>query len=90
VDFFRANRECKEYFSGADPAFDVSSWVRGEEYPVTSIVGLPGKLEPGIYDLRIALTTEAGKPASRLPIEGEDGIGRYRLGTIRLLQGNAK
>jgi hypothetical protein len=82
---YLTDREGKILFSSADPAFDETSWVRGEEYPVTSIVGLPAQLDPGIYDLRIALTSEKGNPAIRLPIEGEDAKGRYRVGTIHIL-----
>lgn len=40
---------------------------------------------PVRFLIRIALATEAGRPAIRLPIEGEDAQGRYRLGTIRVL-----
>jgi len=75
----------KEHFSEADAAFDQTNWVKGEEYPVTTLVTIPDKLEPGTYDLRIALTSTAGEPSLRLPIAGEDAQMRYRLGNIRIL-----
>ncbi len=71
-------------------AFDETSWIQGEEYPVTTLITLPDKLEPGVYDVRIALTGPAGKPLIRLPISGDDGKLRYRLGTIRILPPKAR
>jgi hypothetical protein len=79
-----------EKFSAEDPSFDATGWIQGEEYPVTSIIGVPGKLAPGAYDLRIALTGPRGKPAIQLPIEGRDPQGRYRLGSIRILPARGK
>jgi len=73
-----------EKFSARDQAFDETTWVRSETYPVTSIVGIPKNLAPGDYDLRIALTDEDGKPRIRLAIAGEDGRLRYRLGAVRI------
>jgi hypothetical protein len=78
----------KEVFSALDETFDQTGWVRGQGYPVTTIVGIPESLTPGAYDVRIALTDNQGIPAIRLPIEGEDLAGRYRLGTIRILPRN--
>ena len=75
-----------EQFSAPDRAFTPVDWVAGKEYPVTTLITLSSKLEPGIYDLRAALTDpDSGKPSIRLAIEGEDSRMRYRLGTIRIL-----
>jgi hypothetical protein len=75
-----------EKFSAPDRAFTPVDWVAGKEYPVTTLITLSSKLEPGIYDLRAALTDpDSGKPSIRLAIEGEDSRMRYRLGTIRIL-----
>jgi len=72
-------------FSGQDGAFDETTWVKGETYPVTSIVSIPRNLPPGEYDVRIALTDEKQTPRIRLGIAGEDGTLRYKLGTIRIV-----
>lgn len=71
-------------YSGQDPSFDETTWVEGETYPVTSIVGIPRDLPPGDYDLRIALTDQKQTPRIRLAIAG-DGTLRYKLGTIRIV-----
>ena len=71
-------------FSAPDATFDETSWVKGETYPVTSIVAVPRDLAPGEYDLRIALADAKGTPKIRLAVEGEDGKLRYKLGTIRI------
>jgi hypothetical protein len=72
-------------FSEVDTGFDETAWVRGETYPVMSVFHLPNNMPPGVYDLRIALVDVGGKPRIRLPIAGEDGEMRYKVGTIRVL-----
>jgi hypothetical protein len=71
-----------EIFSAEDPSFSETDWVRGEEYPVNTLIQLSSKIPQGTYDLRIALVDEHGKPSIRMPISGEDSQLRYRLGTI--------
>ena len=87
---YLTDTEGNERFSAVDPAFDETAWVRGEQYPVTTILTIPAKVEPGVYDVRIALTDAAGKPIVRLSIEGQDRKRRYRLGTIRILPAKDK
>jgi hypothetical protein len=72
-------------YSAEDPSFDETSWVKGETYPITSILGIPRDLPVGDYEIRIALTDGKQKPAIRLGIEGDDGELRYKLGTIHIL-----
>jgi hypothetical protein len=79
-----------EKFSEADPAFDETSWVRGESYPVISIFHLPKNLAPGEYNVQIALVNEKGKPQINLAIQGEDSQKQYKLGTLRILPARLK
>jgi hypothetical protein len=74
-----------EKFAANDSTFDQRTWVRGETYPVTTIVSLPKELPPGEYEVRIALADDAGTPRIRLPLADEDAKLRYRLGSIRVL-----
>ena len=78
--------EGQEKLSAPDRAFTPVDWVSGKEYPVTTLLRVSEKLEPGIYEVRIAITDPySGKPAVRLAVEGEDSQMRCRLGTIRIL-----
>jgi hypothetical protein len=74
-----------EKWSANDPSFTQTSWVRGERYAVDTLLTTSNKLEPGTYDVRIAMVDAAGKPRIRLAIAGEDSELRYKLGTIRIL-----
>ena len=74
-----------EKWSANDPSFTQTNWVQGERYNVDTLVTTSSKLEPGTYDVRIAMVDAAGKPSIRLAIGGEDSQLRYRLGTIRIL-----
>lgn len=84
------NAEGQERFSAPDRSFTETGWVNGEEYPVTTLLKTSDKLEPGTYDVRIALADASGKPAIRLPIEGEDSDLRYSLGKIQVLPARRK
>jgi len=75
----------KVAYSAEDPSFDENSWVKGESYPVTSILPIPRDLPPAEYEIRIALTDQNQLPRIRLAIEGEDGKLRYRIGSIRIV-----
>jgi len=79
-----------EKWSGNDPSFSQTDWVKGQEYFVDTLVTTEAKLEPGTYDVRIALVDGTGKPAVRLAIEGEDVQLRYKVGTIRILPARKK
>jgi hypothetical protein len=74
-----------EKFGRTDPAFSQTDWVSGHEYSADTLLMTSNKLEPGTYDVRIAMVDAAGNPAIRLPVSGEDPQRRYRLGTIRIL-----
>jgi hypothetical protein len=67
-----------------DMSFDETTWVKGESYPVTSIVTIPRDLPPGDYEIRIALTDQHQAPRIRLAIAGDDGSLRYKLGSIKI------
>jgi hypothetical protein len=83
---YLTDAEGNEKLSAPDRAFTPVDWVSGKEYPVTTLLRVSEKLEPGIYEVRIAITDPYnGKPAVRLAVEGEDSQMRYRLGTIRIL-----
>ncbi len=82
---YLTDSEGNEKFTELDRAFDQTKWVRGETYPVISVFYLPKDLQPGIYDVRIALVDQRGNPSIRLAIQGEDSKRRYKLGTIRVL-----
>ncbi|MDQ3813009.1 MAG: DUF4832 domain-containing protein [Armatimonadota bacterium] len=45
---------------------------------------LPSHLKPGEYELRVAIGDSTGTPRIALPLEGDDGHRRYRLGKLRL------
>lgn len=66
----------------AAPGFDQRYMVSGETYDFTSDVVLPETLEPGEYELRVAMVDETGAPALRLAIAGDDGQQRYPLGKV--------
>jgi hypothetical protein len=80
----------KEKFSELDHAFDETAWVKGEVYPVISVVHLPKDLPPGAYDVRIALVDANGEPRIKLAIAGRDAYGRYKLGTVQVLPSEAR
>ncbi len=83
---YLTDAEGNEKYTAQDPAFTPVAWVSGKEYPVTTLVRVSEKLEPGYYDLRIAIADpNRGKPVVHLAIEGEDSQMRYRLGGIRIL-----
>lgn len=58
--------------------------------PVTSLVsgfaigGVAPTTKPGTYDLFISVGTRDGTPRIALPLTGDDGQRRYRLGTVTL------
>jgi hypothetical protein len=53
---------------------------------VERVFSLPTQLKPGIFELRLALVDETGKPQLRLTIEGVDARLRYRLGSVTITQ----
>ena len=46
---------------------------------------LPLQLHGGRYDVFLSIGTRTGTPRIALPLDGDDGQRRYRLGTIRVL-----
>lgn len=89
----------KESFSAVDWAFDCTGWIRGEEYEVFSALCdtgrtkntmetmVPDFIEPGEYELRIALVDiESLQPRIQLAIAGSDNQMRYKLGTIQIVK----
>jgi hypothetical protein len=47
-------------------------------------VGLPFQLQPGKYEVFVSMGTVTGTPRIALPLEGDDGQRRYRIGTIEV------
>jgi hypothetical protein len=45
---------------------------------------LPPHLTPGEYEVRVSVGSATGTPSITLPLEGNDGHLRYRLGSIRV------
>jgi hypothetical protein len=80
----------KDVFSEVDNSFDETAWVRGEVHSLTSVFHTKKELPPATYDVRIALVDEKGKPRIRLPIEGEDGEIRYKVGEIQITPAEGK
>jgi len=71
-------------WSEADKVFDPRPWTGGNPRQVESTFKLPADLNPGIYEVRIALVDEQGNPRVRLGIAGVDAQLRYPLGKIAI------
>jgi hypothetical protein len=54
-----------------------------------TIGGIAPTTEPGSYDLFISVGTRDGTPRIALPLTGDDGQRRYRLGTVVLQHAEA-
>jgi hypothetical protein len=72
-----------------DDSFDVRDLPvgpPGESEARESVMtqGVPVFLQPGEYDLFVSVGTVNGSPRIALPLEGNDGERRYRLGRIRV------
>jgi len=72
-----------------DESFDVGALPvapPGEATPEfhEATFALPFSLKPGAYDLFISVGTRTGTPRIALPLQGDDGQRRYRLGTFRV------
>jgi hypothetical protein len=52
---------------------------------LTSVFHLKKDLPAGLYDVRVALVDDEGKPRTRLGIEGADRELRYGVGEILIL-----
>lgn len=70
-----------------DDSFDmrslpVDSPGKAEYVSQTTELPLPFNLKPGKYDLFISVGTRTGTPKIALPLSGDDGAKRYRLGTL--------
>ncbi|GAB4143457.1 MAG: DUF4832 domain-containing protein [Thermogutta sp.] len=47
---------------------------------------LPFQLQPGEYQVYVSIGDKTGSPAVALPIEGDDGARRYRVGMITIVE----
>lgn len=90
LKLYLTDNQGNEKFSDLDTTFNEATWVQGETYTLTSVFHPPKKLASGVYDMRIALVDPAGNPRIKLAIDGRDSLGRYRLGTIRILPPEGK
>ncbi len=89
LKLYLTSKEGKEVFGQVNHAFNESTWVEGESYPITSFFQLPLTIQPATYDIRIALVDSSGKPTIRLGIAGEDSEHRYKVGEIQILPSDA-
>jgi hypothetical protein len=90
LKLYLTDNQGNEKFSDLDTTFNEATWVQGETYTLTSVFHPPKKLAPGVYDVRIALVDHAGNPRIKLAIDGRDSLGRYRLGTMRIVPPEGK
>jgi hypothetical protein len=72
--------------------FDVRSLPVGppdkaEARPQETTFLLPPILKPGTYQVYVSVGSRTGTPRIALPLAEEDGVRRYRLGVIRVLEG---
>ena len=67
-----------------DAGFDVRSLpVDGESTePREAAMPLPHDIQPGEYELRVSVGRPDGTPVIALPLDGDDGSRRYRLGNV--------
>jgi len=52
--------------------------------PQAKTFRVPFNLKPGNYTVWVSLGTRTGTPRLALPLDGDDGQHRYRLGTLRV------
>ena len=78
--------EGRQRWSGVDWSFDATKWVKGKSCHVISVFQLAKDIEPGEYEVRIALVDSSGRPRIRLAVDGGDAELRYRLGEIRIAE----
>lgn len=71
-------------WSAVDTTFDQRNYVSGETYVNYSRFTMPRDIEPGTYDLRIAMVDANGDPALNLAIAGADDTKRYSLGRVTI------
>jgi len=50
-----------------------------------AIFSMPPILKPGTYDIYVSVATVTGTPRIALPLPGDDGQRRYRLGSLKVL-----
>ena len=53
--------------------------------PQRLVTQVPANVKPGQYDLFVSVGSAIVTPVIGLPIDGDDGQRRYRLGTITIL-----
>lgn len=69
----------------AEPVGREMKGISQASKPLTAYALPPANiLKPGTYTLWISVGTRAGTPKIALPLEGDDGQRRYRLGEIRI------
>ncbi len=71
-------------WSTTDSRIDITNVVSGQTYNLTTSVTLPEEIPEGMYDLRVGLTNDFGRPVVELAIAGNDRRRRYNLGQIEV------
>lgn len=75
-------------FDGRDlPPAEYAAYPSAGPFDASARFSIPADIEPGKYDLKIALVCPAGRPAINLAMEGKDtddvhAYGRYLIGPI--------
>jgi len=62
---------------------DISSWLPGDSLYDSSVY-LPAELDPGMYELDLAIIDEELKPRVKLAVEGLLEDGWYHLGSVEV------
>ena len=60
--------------------------AQADERGHAALFRLPPTLKPGAYQVYISVGTRTGTPRIALPLDGEDGARRYRLGEIVVVE----
>jgi hypothetical protein len=70
---------------------DIATWMPAgndgagaPQYPVEASIGLPGTLQPGTYDLKVAIVDRRTGLPIQLAMQGRDDQGRYQITTINV------
>jgi hypothetical protein len=68
---------------------NLKGWIPGQAITLTGEIPLPGSLQSGRYDLRLAFVNPAdGLPALNLAIAGRNEQGWYSIGPVEIFSGD--
>ncbi len=78
-----ASREGASHMVVLPTSATVRAWFPGPVQQIETIT-IPDSLEPGLYDLSVAVVRADGQPAVRLAIEGRGDDGWYRVSSVTI------